>query len=112
MLRCIGSLHLADAADKADLHALGGTLEWQLLMQWTAPITDIAICQIGIVLAEGRESGPGEQETIWLATGRVSSTPSTRSSRHLPTTPALPPKAAFEAAQACGKVSGQTIVGI
>ena len=31
MLRCIGSLHLADAADKADLHALGGTLERQLV---------------------------------------------------------------------------------
>ncbi len=37
MLRCIGSLHLADAADKADLHALGGTLERQLVAKSRLP---------------------------------------------------------------------------
>ena len=33
MLRCIGSLHLADAADKADLHALGAIRNVRLWLQ-------------------------------------------------------------------------------
>jgi hypothetical protein len=45
-------LHLADAVDKADLHALGGTLEWQLLMQWTAPTAGIAKCQNAVAVVE------------------------------------------------------------